>query len=207
MSNNSTYDRNKVIRKKYKVFDANEVKGLSFDMDDFNEKYPEGQFITGIMELKFSMIGPDDTVWAGKNYTGVFKFNENFPMSPPEVKFIEKMYHPNIYSSGNVCISILHAGNDPMGEELNAERWTPVHTLASIIMSIICIFHDPNLYSPANIDASVTYQHSREGLRKVINGEMTMRDAYNEAVSIRDGNKTRIRHDSDDEDEDEDAGY
>lgn len=186
MSNNSTYDRNKIIRKKCRAFDASEVKGLSFDMEDFNNKYPEGEFIIGDMILKFTMMGPEDTVWEGRNYNGKFIFNQNFPISPPEVKFIEKIHHPNIYSSGSVCISILHAGNDPMGEESNSERWTPVHTLASIIMSIVCIFHEPNLGSAANLDAAVAYQYNREELRKVINGELELHDVADKARNIRD---------------------
>ena len=40
------------------------------------------------------------------------------------------MWHPNVYDDGRVCISILHsAGDDPMGYETAAERWSPVHTV------------------------------------------------------------------------------
>ncbi len=38
---------------------------------------------------------------------------------PPEVKFITKMWHPNIFPDGKVCISILHA---PGKDEFNPQE-------------------------------------------------------------------------------------
>ena len=36
-----------------------------------------------------------------------------------------------VYPDGKVCISILHnPGDDPMGYESAAERWSPVHTVS-----------------------------------------------------------------------------
>ncbi|CAM8967080.1 unnamed protein product [Rhodiola kirilowii] len=56
-------------------------------------------------------------------------FPQNYPNSPPTVRFISEMWHPNVYPDGKVCISILHPpGDDPNGYELASERWTPVHT-------------------------------------------------------------------------------
>lgn len=62
-------------------------------------------------------------------------FPSDYPLSPPELKFISKMWHPNIYSDGRVCISILHPpGDDPLNPyESAAERWSPVHTVESIV--------------------------------------------------------------------------
>lgn len=63
------------------------------------------------------------------------KFPDDYPLNPPELKFISKMWHPNIYEDGVVCISILHPpGDDPFNPgESAAERWTPVHTVESIV--------------------------------------------------------------------------
>lgn len=36
------------------------------------------------------------------------KFPRDYPNNPPEMRFISKMWHPNIYADGKVCISILH---------------------------------------------------------------------------------------------------
>ena len=60
-----------------------------------------------------------------------------------------------VYPDGRVCISILHpAGDDPNGYELASERWSPVHTVETILLSIISMLSSPNDESPANIDAA-----------------------------------------------------
>lgn len=70
------------------------------------------------------------------------------------------MYHPNVYDDGTVCISILHApGEDKWGYEKASERWLPIHTVESILVSVISMLSSPNDESPANLDAAVCYFH------------------------------------------------
>ena len=58
--------------------------------------------------------------------------------------------------NGNVCISILHEpGDDRFGYEKASERWLPVHTVETILISVISMLADPNDESPANVDAAV----------------------------------------------------
>ena len=43
-----------------------------------------------------------------------------------------------VYADGRVCISILHApGDDPMGYETSAERWSPVQSVEKILLSVV----------------------------------------------------------------------
>lgn len=59
--------------------------------------------------------------------------------------------------NGNVCISILHEpGDDKYGYEKASERWLPVHTVETILISVISLLADPNDESPANVDAAVS---------------------------------------------------
>lgn len=54
------------------------------------------------------------------------------------MKFTCEIFHPNIFSDGRVCISILHApGDDPLGYELSAERWSPVQSVEKILLSVV----------------------------------------------------------------------
>uniref|UniRef100_A0A8B9MGD2 UBC core domain-containing protein n=1 Tax=Accipiter nisus TaxID=211598 RepID=A0A8B9MGD2_9AVES len=54
------------------------------------------------------------------------KFPIDYPYSPPTFRFLTKMWHPNIYENGDVCISILHPPvDDPQSGELPSERWNP----------------------------------------------------------------------------------
>ena len=59
---------------------------------------------------------------------------------------------------GNVCISILHEPeDDKYGYEKVNERWLPIHTVETILVSVISMLADPNDESPANVDAAVSF--------------------------------------------------
>lgn len=76
-------------------------------------------------------------------------FPQDYPNKPPTVKFVSDMWHPNVYPDGKVCISILHSpGDDPMGYEQASERWSPVQTVETIMLSIISMLSSPNDESP-----------------------------------------------------------
>ena len=58
-----------------------------------------------------------------------------------------------MYPDGQVCISILHPpGEDQFGYEQANER---VHTVETIMLSVISMLSSPNDESPANVEAAV----------------------------------------------------
>ena len=62
-----------------------------------------------------------------------------------------------VEKNGDVCISILHEpGEDKWGYEKPEERWLPIHTVETILISVISMLADPNDESPANVDAAVS---------------------------------------------------
>ncbi|GIX60598.1 ubiquitin-conjugating enzyme e2, putative [Babesia caballi] len=84
------------------------------------------------------------------------------------MKFEQQMWHPNIYVDGRVCISILHPpGSDAFNEqEPSDERWRPVLSVESIIVSVISLLTEPNVESPANVDAAVEYKNDPQGYKR-----------------------------------------
>jgi len=84
-------------------------------------------------------------------------FPKNYPYSPPRV-VIPKIYHPNIYKTGNLCMSILHEGNREVGDaEDMDEKWSPAIWMESLLASLVWVLESPNLDSPANVDAKKLY--------------------------------------------------
>ncbi|KAG0466571.1 hypothetical protein HPP92_018151 [Vanilla planifolia] len=105
----------------------------------------------------------------GGYFNAIMSFPQNYPNSPPTVRFTSEMWHPNVYPDGRVCISILHApGEDPTGYELASERWTPVHTVESIVLSIISMLSSRNDESPANVEAAKEWRDRMDDFKKKV---------------------------------------
>eukprot|EP00275_Glaucocystis_incrassata_P002080 EC124719.1.p1 GENE.EC124719.1~~EC124719.1.p1 ORF type:complete len:133 (+),score=6.60 EC124719.1:203-601(+) len=102
-------------------------------------------------------------------FNAIMSFPKDYPVSPPKMKFTSEMWHPNVYPDGRVCISILHPpGNDPYGYESAAERWSPVHTVETILLSIISLLSSPSDESPANIDAAKEWRENKEEFKRKV---------------------------------------
>ena len=72
------------------------------------------------------------------------------------IKYILSVF--TVAKNGDVCISILHEpGEDKFGYEKPEERWLPIHTVETIMISVISMLADPNSDSPANVDAAVSF--------------------------------------------------
>ncbi|RCI16692.1 hypothetical protein L249_2005 [Ophiocordyceps polyrhachis-furcata BCC 54312] len=92
------------------------------------------------------------------------KFSEDYPYQPPTFRFLTRnIYHPNVYTDGNLCISILHRpGDDEQSGELASERWNVLHGVESVLRSVLLLMDDPEINSAANVDASVLYRDDRQ---------------------------------------------
>ena len=159
----------KIIKKQIVLWNNDPVDNIFLEDDKFDDDYKSNDDIKNKQFcLYFSFVGPQDTLWNEQMYEGKITYPTNYPFSPPEVKFTTKMFHPNIYESGIVCISILHEGVDSTGYENDDMRWTPAQNIQTIMRSIQLLFHEPNCDSPANIDASVMFRDNKEGMAKYI---------------------------------------
>ena len=61
----------------------------------------------------------------------------------------------------------------PGGDQFNPDeppetRWRPVLGVEAILLSVISMLNDPNINSPANIDAAKEYRDDRETYRKKV---------------------------------------
>jgi ubiquitin-protein ligase len=68
----------------------------------------------------------------------------NYPEFPPNIKFLTKIFHVNINSSGLICLDILN----------DKSKWSPAYKFSQIILSIKLLLEEPNVNSPFNCDAS-----------------------------------------------------
>jgi len=142
-------------------------RALQKEMQDLYKSPLEGFVVTvdeeNIFKWKVAIFGPPKTIYQGGYFKALLSFPSNYPYSPPTVRFLTKLWHPNIYPDGQLCISILHPpGEDPHSGELPCERWNPTQNVRTILLSVISLLNEPNVSSPANIDASVSYRKWKE---------------------------------------------
>ncbi|KAH9033574.1 ubiquitin-conjugating enzyme [Lactarius hengduanensis] len=150
-----------LLRRQLTELTKRPVQGFSAGLVDENNLY----------EWDVMIIGPADTLYEGGFFKARLTFPPEFPLLPPKMRFNTPMWHPNIYPDGGVCISILHApGDDQYGYEDAGERWMPVHTVESILLSVISLLSSekPNLDSPANVDAAKEIRTDFPAYRKKV---------------------------------------
>ncbi|XP_074888585.1 ubiquitin-conjugating enzyme E2 G1 isoform X1 [Buteo buteo] len=137
-----------------KELNKNPVEGFSAGLIDDNDLY----------RWEVLIIGPPDTLYEGGVFKAHLTFPKDYPLRPPKMKFITEIWHPNVDKNGDVCISILHEpGEDKYGYEKPEERWLPIHTVETIMISVISMLADPNGDSPANVDAAKEWREDRNG--------------------------------------------
>ncbi|XP_065194997.1 ubiquitin-conjugating enzyme E2 R2-like [Sycon ciliatum] len=182
------------------------------------------------------IFGPPETLYQGGYFKARLNFPRDYPYNPPKMKFLTPMFHPNIYGTGEVCISILHApGADEVSGEPASERWNPTQSVRTILLSVISLLTEPNISSPANVDASVMFRRWKEmkdnAYEKKVRGLVaaTEADAKKDEITVpktlddyvlhttgstkpdsyyfMDPEDMLCGYDDDDEDEDGDIGY
>jgi ubiquitin-protein ligase len=150
------------INNEYKRLKKKPMEFVTFEMNENN-----------IYEWKFVISGLNNsTYYKGGIYEGILTFPKEYPMKPPVVKFTNRLFHPNVYHDGKLCISILHEGTDETGYEDETERWSPILNVQTIFMSIISLLDDPNDESAANLDAAKLWRENKEAYIKKIKDDM-----------------------------------
>ncbi|KIW05408.1 uncharacterized protein PV09_03921 [Verruconis gallopava] len=87
--------------------------------------------------------GKEKTIWEGGQFKLQITFPDEYPTKPPKCKFVPPLFHPNVYPSGTVCLSILNED----------EGWRPAITIKEILLGIQSLLNEPNPESPAQADA------------------------------------------------------
>ncbi|CAH1725297.1 ubiquitin-conjugating enzyme E2 N [Aphis gossypii] len=107
------------------------VPGISAQPDEGNARY-----------FHVKVTGPEDSPFEG----GLFKLElflpEDYPMSAPKVRFITKIYHPNIDRLGRICLDILK------------DKWSPALQIRTVLLSIQALLSAPNPDDPLANDVA-----------------------------------------------------
>ena len=102
-----------------------------------------------------SVEGPPDSPYE----RGVFQLElflpADYPMAPPKVRFLTKIYHPNVDKLGRICLDILK------------DKWSPALQIRTVLLSIQALLSAPNPDDPLdNAVAEVWKNNEQEALRR-----------------------------------------
>ena len=100
-----------------------------------------------LMTWECAIPGKKGTPWEGGLYNLRMIFKDDYPTSPPKCKFEPPLFHPNVYPSGTVCLSLLDEEKD----------WRPAITIKQILLGIQDLLNEPNIKDPAQAEAYTIY--------------------------------------------------
>ncbi|KAF7845700.1 hypothetical protein BT93_L1163 [Corymbia citriodora subsp. variegata] len=127
-----------------------------------------GLIDSNIFEWEVMLMMSDDCKYYGGGFFRArLSFPRDYPMMPPKMRFETSIWHPNIYPNGEVCISILHPPeDDKYGYESASERWSPVQSPETILISVISMLSSPDDESAANVDAAKQWREDPVAFRR-----------------------------------------
>ena len=115
-----------------------------------------GVVVTKIYEnnnrkLTGKIKGPSGTSYEGGVFEVDIQLPNQYPFEPPKMKFITKVYHPNISSqTGAICLDILK------------DNWSPALTIKTALLSLQALLCSPEPNDPQDAEVAKMYKEDRK---------------------------------------------
>ncbi len=122
-----------------------------------------------ISRWRLFIEGTENTIFKDYILEAKVNFPSEYPKDPFVFTFVTKMWHPNIYPDGRVCISILHPPSDARYDPgLESCCWSPAQNVMSVTISILSMLDEPNINSIAHIEAASQYRKDKSAYDETV---------------------------------------
>ncbi|CAF0763100.1 unnamed protein product [Adineta steineri] len=120
------------------------VPGISAIVDEQNPRY-----------FKVIIDGPGESPYEGGRFKVELFLPDEYPMAPPKVRFMTKLYHPNIDKLGRICLDILK------------EKWSPALQIRTVLLSIQALLSAPNPDDFLDADVAEKWKADEKGAQAI----------------------------------------
>jgi len=101
--------------------------------------------------LKGTINGSEGTPYEGGLFVIDIKIPSEYPFEPPKMKFLTKIWHPNISSqTGAICLDILK------------DQWSPALTIKTALLSLQALLCAPEPDDPQDAEVARMYKTDRD---------------------------------------------
>ena len=133
---------------------AQALKRIEKELKKFNEEEPEGLTAgppddSDMFKWDASLTGPENSPYEGGTFNLSIEFPKDYPFKPPKVEFTTKVYHPNVKSTGTICLDILK------------DAWSPDISVSQILIAIQNLLINPNIEHPLEPDIAKQYKDDK----------------------------------------------
>lgn len=91
-------------------------------------------------KLQATVLGPEDSPYSQGLFQLEILVPDNYPFSPPSIRFVTKVYHPNIDDKGRICLDLLKM--PPKGS------WRPTIGIEGLLIAVRMLLANPNVNDP-----------------------------------------------------------
>ena len=93
--------------------------------------------------------GPVGSPYEGGCYKLELFLPDAYPMEAPKVRFLTRIYHPNVDKLGRICLDILK------------DKWSPALQIRTVLLSIQALLSAPNPDDPLDNDVAEMWKTGR----------------------------------------------